>query len=113
MVLRLMAEDQGISGDEQKSGEDLERLRSSEKDLSDKTQHPVSQRKGSGLTHHGRLVAPDQEPFDANLHSRLWNGQLAASRPPQAPTKLRKEYKRKQRYIFALKDALFALIVWP
>lgn len=35
----------------------------------------------------GRLVAIDQDPFDGNLHSHLWNGQLAASSRPQAPTK--------------------------
>lgn len=94
MVLWLTAEGQGISGDEQQSGEDLERHRSRERDLRDKTQNPVSQREGSGLTHPSRLVVIDQEPFDGNLQSHLWNGQLAASSRPQAPTEA--EVKKKQ-----------------
>lgn len=61
--------------------------RSRERDLSDKTQNPVSQRDGSCLTHHSRMVAIDQDPFDGNGHSHLWNGQLAASSKPQAPAK--------------------------
>lgn len=99
VVLWLTAEGQGISGDEQQSGEDLERHRSSERDLSDKSQNPVSQRERSGLTHHSRLVAIDQEPFDGNLHSHLWNGQLAASSRPQAPTKteVKKQFTHKEK----------------
>lgn len=67
--------------------QEMNRHRSSERDLSDRSQKPVSQREGSGLSHPSGLVAVDQEPFDGNLHSHLWNGQLAASSTPQAPTR--------------------------
>lgn len=71
--------------------------RSSERDLSDKNQSAVSQRKGSGLTHHSRPVGVDRDPFDGNLHSRLWNGQLAASGRPQASTKAGGSVRRSQK----------------
>lgn len=77
----------------------MNRRRSSERDLSDKSQNPVSQKEGSGLTHPSRLVAIDQEPFDGNLHSHLWNGQLAASSRPQAPTRagVKKRFSHKEK----------------
>lgn len=37
---------------------------------------PVSQRDGSAVTQGSRLHGVDQDSFDGDLHSRLWNGRL-------------------------------------